>query len=228
MALIKLGTTWLLMMFLLAPKAWGESAEDLSHFVRSVNLACTETVSAHLEKWRGISPANRKSLTVALCEDDRVLWPIAENRLGEVAVEYEMRFRNRNHYGPLLIGLIGSSPREASEVMHAIRSLLFPGSRTLFEWSKERAKLRAWQADHEGGKFGGVMYVSVEGADTERRLYDQIRAATDAMTFALAYHMDSYVLVVSTEHDVRASFPAAGDPIRWIQFESDCVRRLRW
>jgi hypothetical protein len=162
-------------MFLLAPYAWGESALS-----SRVVTECTVHYSHELENWSGISPAARQRVAKTLCRQ----------------IHGEQMWNGR----PLLIGLIGPSPRENSEILHAIRSLLFGTSNTLFRWRYGREALREWQAKAEGGLFGGVVTVEMEGvnaSDTEL----QANRVSDALAYMSANQMDSFVLAIQSQKE---------------------------
>lgn len=215
-------------MFLIAPTAWGETTEGLSTFVGSVQRICRNSYVRELAVWRGISFGNRDLLAKSLCEDDRVFWPFAEGQFGEEATHFEESFRNKPNFGPLVVGLVGGSPRETSEILHALRTLLYPTSNSILQWTGDRGKLREWKSNARGGLFGGVIEVKING-DTESQRLNHIDVANDAMSYTMAHHMDSFVLVLSSREDIRKSFPTKGNPIKWVSLEtSDCDRILRF
>lgn len=222
----KIHSIWLLVMFLIAPTAWAD-AEALGAFVSRMHRDCAKEFFVRLHNFPGIPISTRDYIASALCEDDRVFWPYAEARAPELAVKFEEKYRTRENYSPLTLGLIGASDREMDETIYALRSLLYPKSRQILSWTGDRAQVHDWLSRADGGLMGGVIRAEIRG-ETERQVVDSIKLVQDAMSFTMAHHMDAYVLVVNSARDLRTALPDHGDPVRWIQFEpSACDARLR-
>jgi hypothetical protein len=219
MKLSRAAQIWVLFMSLNSPGVWGETVD--------VTTACRETISERLHTSGRLSFLNSDRLAAALCEDDRILGPFTEIRFHPTAPVVEDVPSPRHPFSPLAIGLIGASRNEARAAAAAVQELIFPISNSIFSWNGDRGLLREWREEFRGGKFGGVLQVDIDDA-TETQLDNGVRGAIEAMTFATAYRMDSYVLILNSPHDVRTRFRSLRSPIRWVQFDStDCERRLR-
>lgn len=227
MGLRKINSSWLLLMFLFSPLAWGDS-EGLGIFVSRIHKECTQTFAKRLVKRSALSPTNRERLASALCEDDRVFWPFAQAQAPELAPRFEDEFRSQRAFAPpIILGLVGSSPQETDEILQAVNATFYPASAQVLKWTGQRGQVRDWQDRMDGGLLGGVIHVNVEG-NSDPYLQASVRVARDAISYTVAHHMDSYVLVISSRRDVRALFPEGGEPIRWILLESsDCEGHLR-
>jgi hypothetical protein len=190
--------------------------------------ACTEHFAQKLAAWQGLAPVNRLRLATALCEDDRVFWPFADAQ-SQLTEMLEEQFRVRTPQGPMVLGLIGASPREVSEALHAVRDILFPSSKLLFRWTGDARPLRDWLARMDGGLMGGVVFTEVAANGSRAKTDLDLERANNAMELMKKQKLEGHVLVISVPADLHPNLDMVSNPIRWVNFEGPtaaCEGRL--
>lgn len=190
-------------------------------------LACGQDFRGQFTAWSRVSLRDAQVLGDALCAEGRIFWPFVEMRDQETYLQVADQIPTAEHRA-MIFGIATGVTRDNSEVLHAVRHALYPGSAMLWRWTDNAAAFGEWLASPHGGLLGGVIYAVIDG-QTPEKVEEQIERAKRAISFVRdpAHRMGEYTLIIDNrvaDLDLKSRVAVQ----RWIDLAPrDCTAQFK-